>query len=93
MLLAVRVTPKSSTNKIRGLHHASDGAVYLQIAVTAQPEKGKANVAVVKTLAAALGCAKSRVGIIAGDTARLKTVLLRTSLAEAEAMLSRLAIE
>ena len=63
----VRVTPKSSTNEIAGLFRASDGAVSLQVRVTAQPEKGKANKAVIKILAKELGFAKSNLEIVAGD--------------------------
>ena len=73
-MLRVRVTPKSSTNTIEGLHEAADGTVSLQVRVTAQPEKGKANKAVIQTLAKALGLAKSDFALVSGETARLKTV-------------------
>ena len=74
LLLRVRVTPKSSTNTIEGLHEAADGTVSFQVRVTAQPEKGKANKAVIQTLAKALGLAKSDFTLVSGETARLKTV-------------------
>ena len=74
LLLKVRVTPKSSRNAAGGAYHAADGTVSLQVRVTAQPEKGKANKAVIQTLAKALGLAKSDFTLVSGETARLKTV-------------------
>ncbi len=74
LLLGVRVTPKSSANAIAGLYEAGNGAVSLQVRVTAQPEKGKANKAVIQTLAKALGVPKSNLTLVSGETARQKTV-------------------
>jgi len=42
--------------------------------VTAAPEKGRANAAVVETLAEALGVAKNALRIVSGETSPLKTV-------------------
>jgi len=74
LLLRVRVTPKSSSNAVQGLARASDGSMSLQIRVTAQPDKGKANKAVIQTLARALGLSKSQLAIASGATSRQKTV-------------------
>lgn len=74
LLLRVRVTPKSSSNAVEGLARASDGAMSLQVRVTAQPDKGKANKAVIQTLARDLGLAKSQLTIASGATSRQKTV-------------------
>lgn len=65
----VRVTPKAKKASVGGLH---DGA--LKVSVHAVPEGGKANKAVITSLAKWLGVSKSRVAIAAGDTSRLKTV-------------------
>lgn len=46
----------------------------LQLRVTAPPDKGRANAAVVSMLAQALGVAKSRVRIVRGQTSRNKVV-------------------
>jgi len=64
--IAVRVTPKASRNAV-----VAEGGV-LRVYVTVVPEGGKANAAVVKLLAKALGIAKSRLTLIRGDTARDK---------------------
>ena len=65
--IALRVTPKAARNM---LARAEDGS--LRAYVTTVPEDGKANAAVVKLLAKALGVAKSRLTLIRGATARDK---------------------
>lgn len=67
---AVRVTPKASRDQI-----AEDGGV-IRIHVTAVPEGGRANAAVQKLLARALGVAKTRLVLIRGETARDKVFRL-----------------
>ncbi|MBZ0123146.1 MAG: DUF167 domain-containing protein [Roseovarius sp.] len=64
--VAVRVTPRAATNAIV----LRDGAI--RVAVTAAPEGGKANAAVQKLLAKALGVPKSRLRLIRGESARDK---------------------
>lgn len=64
--LAVRVTPKASRNAV--VHEAGVIRVY----VTVVPEDGKANAAVVKLLAKALGVAKSRLTLLRGASGRDK---------------------
>lgn len=46
----------------------------LKIAVTAPPDKGKANAAVVALLAKTFGVAKSSVTVVAGETDRRKVL-------------------
>jgi len=64
--IAVRVTPRAGRNAVL----REDGR--LRVLVTAVPEDGKANAAVRKLLAAALGIAKSRLELVRGQTARDK---------------------
>ena len=64
--IAVRVTPKASRDRIL----YDDGA--LRVYVTAVAENGKANQAVQKLLAKALGLPKSRLELIRGQTSRDK---------------------
>lgn len=65
--IAVRVTPKASRNAVVA---GEDGVI--RIYVTVVPEGGKANAAVVKLLAGALGVPKSRLDLIRGAAARDK---------------------
>lgn len=67
--LQIKVSPKSSRNAIQGW--SGDA---LKIAVTAAPERGKANDAVVALLAKQLGIAKSCIAITAGHTQSRKTL-------------------
>jgi len=50
------------------------GKERLKATVTAVPEKGKANTALIKLLAKKLGLPKTRISLIAGDQSRYKTV-------------------
>ena len=50
----------------------------MQLRVTAPPDKGRANAAVVSMLAQALGVAKSRVRIVRGQTSRNNVVTVET---------------
>ncbi len=69
VLLAVKVVPKSSRDRIVG---ELDGA--LKIAVSAPPEKGAANAAVCKLLARTLGLRVQQVTVEAGHGSPRKTV-------------------
>ncbi|WP_415182405.1 DUF167 domain-containing protein [Phaeovulum sp.] len=68
--IAVRVTPKASRNAVLA------GEEGLRVYVTVVPEDGKANAAVVKLLAKALGVAKTRLVLIRGATSRDKVFRL-----------------
>ncbi|MFY0680905.1 MAG: DUF167 domain-containing protein [Thalassovita sp.] len=69
--IAVRVTPNASRSKIV----VQDGQI--RVYVTVSPQDGKANAAVQKLLAKALGLAKSRLELIRGQTARDKVFRVR----------------
>ena len=69
MRLLLKVIPKSSRDRVVGW--IGDR---LKVAVTAAPERGKANASVVAVLAAALALPASRIRIVAGEASPLKTV-------------------
>ncbi len=71
-VVAVRAQPGARRNEIRG---EQDGA--LKVCVTAAPEKGKANKAIVAVLSKSLSLRKSQIELIAGETARRKRFLVR----------------
>ena len=70
MQMKIRVQPKDGRNAIEV---AGDKVT---VRVTAAPEGGKANDAVVELLAKRLGVAKGRVSIVRGHKSRDKTVLI-----------------
>ena len=69
MRLPVKVVPKSSRDRIAGWMGDT-----LKVCVTAAPERGKANEAVVELLAGALGVARHAVRIVAGAASPRKTL-------------------
>jgi hypothetical protein len=72
--LFVRLTPKAALDRIDGVETAADGRSHLKARVRAVPENGAANQALERMLAKALGVPVSAVSVIAGGTARLKTL-------------------
>jgi len=74
-------------NAVRGEH---DGA--LRVTVTAAPEKGKANAAILEVLAAALELRRGQIELVAGETNPRKTFLVRNiDVEELERRLNRAA--
>jgi len=65
--ITVRVIPRSGRNEVTGWAGSE-----LVVRVTAAPEGGKANAAVEKTVADALGLPKTRVRVARGHVARVK---------------------
>jgi uncharacterized protein (TIGR00251 family) len=71
VVIPVRVRAAARRTGLAGVH---DGA--LRIDVTAAPEKGKANRAVVELLSEVLGVAKRDVQLVSGATSSSKRVLV-----------------
>lgn len=84
--IRVYVAPRSSANKLMGIH---DGA--LKVALTAPPVEGAANKALIAFLAKALGISKSDVRLASGETSRHKMV--QVSGITVEAVMSHLHTE
>jgi uncharacterized protein YggU (UPF0235/DUF167 family) len=72
--LYIRLTPHASKDEIGSLETSADGREHLAARVRAIPDKGKANAALEKLVAAWLGVARTRVSVSAGFTQRLKTL-------------------
>lgn len=72
--VTVRLTPKASANRIDGLAPAEDGGIALRARVTAVPENGKANAALIKLLAKAWKLPKTALTVTAGAKDRRKTI-------------------
>jgi uncharacterized protein (TIGR00251 family) len=69
--IRVRLTPRAARDDIAGWQDDT-----LRVRVAAPPVDGKANDALVRLLAGALGVPKSRIGIVSGATSRDKTVAI-----------------
>ena len=70
--LAVRVTPRAGREAITGWAETVDGGRALKVALTAAPEGGKANKALVDLLAKQWRVPKTSITVIAGATDRNK---------------------
>ncbi|MEM8743064.1 MAG: DUF167 family protein [Pseudomonadota bacterium] len=73
VILKVRLTPKSSRDRIEGVAPFDDDTV-LTARVRAVPEKGKANAALLKLVAGWLGVPASSLSLVSGEKSRLKSV-------------------
>lgn len=70
--VAVRLTPKAARDRIDGLAADAEGAVALKVSVTAVPEDGKANAALIKLLSKEWRVPKSAITLVQGATDRRK---------------------
>lgn len=86
VVLRVKALPGSKRDEVRGV----DGGA-LKIAVTAPPEKGKANKALLAVLAEFLGVSRRHVTLISGEASRDKRVeVAGVTAAEIEEKLAQL---
>lgn len=74
--VAVRLTPKAARERIDGLAPDADGGMVLKVSVTAVPENGKANAALIKFLAKEWRVAKTSLSVVQGATDRRKVLHL-----------------
>lgn len=74
----MRLTPSGGADRIDGVSRDGDGDgnLYLKVRVRAAPEDGKANAALEALIAKAVGVTKSKVGVVRGTTARMKTLVI-----------------
>ncbi|MCZ2340510.1 MAG: DUF167 domain-containing protein [Bacteroidales bacterium] len=82
--LAVRAQPGAKKNAVMGVQAGS-----LKLAVTAPPEEGRANAALVELLRDWLGVRRSQIELLSGATNRNKVFLIRdVSAAELQAIVA-----
>lgn len=72
--MAIRLTPKASSDRIGDIRKMPDGTEQLAVYVTAVPENGKANTAMIRILSKHLNIAASRITVIRGATSRNKII-------------------
>lgn len=71
-LLTVKLSPGAARNQISGWTEDETGKKILKVSVTAVPEKGKANKALIELLAKEWEIPKTAIKIVKGETDRLK---------------------
>lgn len=74
LALTVRLTPRGGRDALDGVETLADGKPVLKIRVRAAPSEGEANAALLAFLARLLDEPRSRLTLLAGATARIKTV-------------------
>ena len=79
--LYIRASPKSGRNEIIGLVATANDHVSLLIKVIAIPDKGKANEAVIKTLAKTIDIAPTSFRLVSGQTSKDKVLEVVNNLA------------
>ena len=85
--VVVRLTPRASRNLIEGVIVRADGSTAIKARVTAAPDKGDANAALLELLSDYWDIAKSQMRIKAGASSRNKIVLIS---GDPEMLLARL---
>lgn len=86
--LAVQLRPGARKNAIEGLARLDDGRRALKILVTEQPEKGRANRALIALLAKCWQLPRGAISILSGARDRRKVLLIE---GESEALWAELA--
>lgn len=72
--VAVKLTPKASQDRIQDIAEEADGTLVLKVGVTAAPEGGKANAALIKLLAKTWKLPKSAIHLVSGAADRRKVL-------------------
>lgn len=72
--LSVRLTPRGGRDGVDGFETLADGRVVLKARVRAAPSEGEANAALIGLLSRLLDLPKSRITLVQGASARIKTV-------------------
>lgn len=75
--VAVRLTPKAARDRVVGVVREANGEAVLKVGVTAVPEDGKANAALIKLLAKEWKVPKGSLTIVSGSTDRRKTLFVQ----------------
>lgn len=81
-ILRIRLTPSATKNAVGGTFTDEKGQDWLKASVTAAPEKGKANKALIDQLSKMLKIRKSAIALISGETDRHKTLRIADDLDE-----------
>jgi hypothetical protein len=72
--VALKVTPRAASNSVQGVEGDGAGRRHLAVRLSAPPEAGKANAALVKLLAKRWGLAQRDLAVVSGAGARRKVL-------------------
>lgn len=72
----LRLTPGATIDRVKGVAIDENGVAWLTASVTAVPEDGRANKALIRMLSKEWRVAKSSIQLIAGQSSRRKTLLV-----------------
>ena len=72
--LSVRLTPRAQADRVLGVAATAEGKRVVRASVTAPPEDGRANEALLQLLARVWQLSRRDLAIVAGTTSRHKTV-------------------
>ncbi len=73
--IPVHAYPKSPKNSVEGWVEDASGQHWLKVRITAPPEDGKANAALIKYLAKEWGVPSSSLNVVSGQNARYKKLV------------------
>ncbi|MGH6897284.1 MAG: DUF167 family protein [Geminicoccaceae bacterium] len=85
--VTLKVTPGAGRDGVRGVEVDGAGRPHLAVRVSAPPEAGKANAALIRLLAKRWRIARSDLEVVSGASARRKVLQIRGS---ADALIARL---
>jgi uncharacterized protein YggU (UPF0235/DUF167 family) len=88
--VTIRLTPKGGRDAFDGIDILSDGRPVLKARVRAAPTEGEANAALVSLLAKTLDVPRRTVTLAAGETARIKRIVIDGDSVALAARLERL---
>jgi uncharacterized protein len=80
--VTIRLTPKAAGDRLLGVVTDDAGRPAVKASVSAPPEDGKANAALLKLLAKACGVPRSALSLVSGQTHRTKLVAIAGEPAE-----------
>ncbi|WP_062226881.1 DUF167 family protein [Aureimonas frigidaquae] len=89
VFLTVRLTPKAAHDRIDAAERGAEGW-HLKARVRAVPEDGKANAALIRLVAEALGLARSDISLTGGGKSREKRLRIEAEPADLETVLAGL---
>lgn len=90
IVVYVHLTPNASRDALDGLFVAADGSRRIKARVRAQPEKGRANKALLKLLAKNLCMPRSNLSLVSGAKDRRKSIFVAGRGEEIKRVLAKL---